>query len=209
MAANRKACGRVLESVAKFIEARLFLKVNKARTKIVRAGGGSQFPGLAFAARAGPKRRRGHPRREWLANAHPRKLARLRAAPAETLDRRGRGGFRKVQEDLKQKPAWGCACFHGCMPPAAMEGIDMRIRRRIRQMRCKLWKKPGKRLAEIRKRRPKAAGIGECACSVNSCWRMAGTPVINKAQSNANPISKGWTWLEDTQFRLGWAGTLK
>ncbi len=147
----------MLESVAKFIEARLFLKVNKARTKIVSAGSGSQLPGFTFATRAGPKRRRGHPRRKWLANAHPRKLAKLRAVLAETLDRRGRGGFRKVQEDLKQKLAGWCAYFHGCMPPTAMEGIDMWIRRRIRQMH---WK-PGKRLAEIRKRRPKAPGIGE------------------------------------------------
>jgi len=38
---------------------------------------------------------------------------------------------------------------------------------------------------------------------------MARTPVINKALSNANLISEGWTWLEDTQSRLGWAGTYK
>jgi len=91
----------VLESVAKFIETKLFLKVNKTRTKIVHAAGGSQFPGFTFTTRAGAKRRREHPRRKWLANAHPRKLAKLRAVLAETLDRRGRGGFRKVQEDLK------------------------------------------------------------------------------------------------------------
>ena len=36
---------------------------------------------------------------------------------------------------------------------------------------------------------------------------MARTPVINKALSNANLISG--KWLEDTQSRLGWAGTYK
>ena len=203
MCRSRKACERVLESVTKFIETKLFLKVNKAKTKIVHAGDGSQFLGFTFTTRVGSKRRKEHPRRRWFANAHPRKLAKLRAVLAETLDRRGRGGFRKVQKDLKQKLAGWCAYFHGCIPPTAMEGIDMWIRRRIRQMHWKLWKKPGKRLAEIRKRWPKAPGIGEYAYSVNSYWRMARTPVINKALSNANLISEGWTWLEDTESRLG------
>jgi len=165
----------VLESVAKFIEARLFLKVNKARTKIVHAADGSQFLGFTFATRVGSKRRREHPRRKWFANVHPRKLAKLRAVLAETLDRRGRGRFRKVQEDLKQKLAGWCAYFHGCMPPTAMEGIDMWIRRRIRQMH---WK-PGKRLAEIRKRRSKAPGIGEYAYSVNRQYEA--TPLMQES----------------------------
>ena len=209
MCRSRKACERVLESVAKFIESKLFLKVNRTRTKIVHAADGSQFLGFAFTTRAGSKRRREHPRRRWFASVHPRKLARLRAVLAETLDRRGRGGFEKVRKALKQKLAGWCACFHGCMPPTAMASTDEWIRRRIRQMRWKLWKKPGKRLAEIRKRWPKAPGIGEYAYSVNSCWRMARTPVINKALSNAILISEWWTWLEDTEFRLGWAGTQK
>ena len=55
----------------------------------------------------------------------------------------------------------------------------MWIRRRIRQMHWKLWKKPGKRLAEIRKRWPKAPGIGEYAYSVNRQYEA--TPLMQES----------------------------
>ena len=203
MCRSRKACERVLESVTKFIETKLFLKVNMTKTKIVHAADGSQFLGFTFTTRVGADRRREHPRCKWFASVHKKKIVKLRAVLAEVLDRRGRGGFDKVKKTLRQKLAGWCAYFHGCIPKSEAESTDSWIRRRIRQLHWKLWKKPGKRLEEIRKRWPKAPGEGEYAYSTNSYWRMARTPVINKALSNRNLIAEGWTWLADTESRLG------
>ena len=51
MCGSKKAAERILENVTNFLEKKLFLKVNKDKTKILHASEKSQFLGFGFTTR--------------------------------------------------------------------------------------------------------------------------------------------------------------
>ena len=69
---------------------------------------------------------------------------------------------------------------------------DEWIRRRIRQLLWKQWKKASKRYEEIKKRCKSAPLLGEYAYTSNRYWRMSMTPLINKALSKKTLLEEGW-----------------
>ena len=55
MCGSKKAAERILENVTNFVEKKLFLKVNKDKTKILHASEKSQFLGFGFTTRVNQK----------------------------------------------------------------------------------------------------------------------------------------------------------
>ncbi|MDT3664173.1 MAG: group II intron maturase-specific domain-containing protein [Anaerobiospirillum sp.] len=112
------------------------------------------------------------------------------------LDRRAPGGIKAIQEKLKRQLV-GWAMYYGnAIPKGWQAEIDQWIRRRIRQLLWKQWKTPHNRQKQFAQRWSKAPTMGEYAYSVNSYWRMARTPVINKALDNLTLYHEGWMTLE-------------
>lgn len=58
---QQKAAERILSHVKKYVEEKLFLKVNETKTKIVRAGNDTQFLGFAFTRSVAARRRKEYP----------------------------------------------------------------------------------------------------------------------------------------------------
>ena len=74
--------------------------------------------------------------------------------------------------------------------------MDGLIRRRIRQLLWKQWKKGCKRYEEIKRRMQNAPPIEEYAYSSNRYRRLSKTPVIHKALSKGNLLKEGWFSIE-------------
>ena len=194
---SKKAAERILGNVTEFIEKKLFLKVNKDKTKILQACEESQFLGFGFTQKVSRRKKEEHPTQKFFAIVHEKKRTKFLKNIKVILDRKAPGGISKVKEKLKVYiRGWG-NYFKGAIPSSWMQKTDSLIRRRVRQLLWKQWKKPQKRYTEIRKRIGwKTPPIGEYAYSSNRYWRMSHTPLIHKALSNLRLEDEGWFCLE-------------
>ena len=85
---SKKGAERVLENITKFIEKKVFLKVNKDKTKIIRASREAQFLGFAFTKYVSEERKRRSPRLgPWFPTVHGKKRAKLIAVLKELLNK--------------------------------------------------------------------------------------------------------------------------
>ncbi len=192
---SKKAAERKLRHIKRFIEKKLFLKVNETKTKIVKAGPQVQFLGFSFTIRVGKKRRRKHPKRKWFPTVHRKKRSKLREALKILLDRKAPKGIKATKVSLERKVRGWCNYFKGCIPTSWMKAVDGWMRRRIRQIYWKQWKTKSRRFREIKKLWPNAPPLEEYAYSSNSYWRMSKTPQIHKAMSVNALFEAGWVWL--------------
>lgn len=193
---SRKAAERILGHIKNFVEKKLFLKVNETKTKIVQVSKEVQFLGYAFTRWVSAARQRENPQCKWYPTVHEKKQAKLRTALKEILDRKAPGGIEKAKRKLELKLRGWCNYFKGCIPIGWMKDTDQWIRRRIRQMYWKQWKKRQNRYEQFKRRWPDAPALNEYAYSTNSYWRMAKTPEIHKALSNKQLAKEGWVWIE-------------
>lgn len=98
---SRKAAERILANVTKFVEEKLFLKVNKDKTKILHACEKSQFLGFGFTTKVSQKKKELRPTQKYFAIVHEKKRLKFSKNIKEILDRRAKGGIKVVKERLK------------------------------------------------------------------------------------------------------------
>ena len=101
MCGSKKAAERILGNVTKFVEKKLFLKVNKDKTKILHACEKSQFLGFGFTTKVSAKKRMQYPTQKYFAIVHEKKRTKFIKHIKMILDRRAPGGIEKVKRDLK------------------------------------------------------------------------------------------------------------
>lgn len=196
---SKKGAERVLENITKFIEKKLFLKVNKDKTKIVKASSDAQFLGIAFTKYVSEERKRRCPRQvQWYPTVHEKKRIKLIAVLKELLNKKAPGGIERVKRELKLKLRGWCNYFSLAIPVVWMKKTDAWIRRKIRALLWKQWKTGQKRQQECQKRWHKSPKLGDFAYSSNRIWHNVKSQVIHKALSNKNLIAEGWIWLEES-----------
>lgn len=196
MTKSQKAAERVLANVTKYLEEKLFLKVNKDKTKISKASKENQFLGFTFTTWVSSQRKERNKNQKWFPTVHEKKRKKLIEKVKEVLDRRAKGGIQRV----KAKLTWllrGWTSYYGnAVPVGWARNTDRWIRRRIRQLLWKQWKTPQNRHREVLARWPKAPKIGEYAYSSNSYWKLSRTHEINTALMNQTLYMEGWATLE-------------
>ncbi|MDO9028102.1 MAG: group II intron maturase-specific domain-containing protein, partial [Candidatus Roizmanbacteria bacterium] len=164
---------RVLESVKQYLEKKLKLKVNPKKSKVERATR-AKFLGFSFWKRKG----------EVFIRIANRTKERLKEK-IRTLTKRTRSG--EMEELIRQINRYligWMGYYRMASTPSVYKELDEWIRRRLRQMQWKRWKRGTTRYRElVRLGVPKeraALGAGG-----TSPWRMSRTPVIHEALSNA------------------------
>ncbi len=70
---SKKAAERILANVTKFVEGKLFLKVNTEKTKILQACEDSQFLGFAFTQKVKARKKKEFPTQRFFAVVHKKK----------------------------------------------------------------------------------------------------------------------------------------
>ena len=205
MCGSKAAAERILLKVTKFIEEKLFLKVNKEKTKIGRVSTRTQFLGFGFTKRVTKTRRDSNPKgQRWFTTTHQKKRDKFIKSVKEILDRRAPGGIEVTKRKLRWEIQGWVAYFTNSIPLTWRNEVDSWIRRRIRQLYWKQWKKPQKRFEEFNKRWSKAPALGEYAYSSRSYWRMARTHQIHMALSNEVLDEEGWFTIERAMGYLPW-----
>jgi len=191
-----KAAVRILLKMKKFIENKLFLRVNETKTKIIKVSKNVQFLGFSFTDRVNAKRKKQNPKQRWFPTVHGKKLTKVKTAIKEILDRRAPGGIQAVKEKLARKLRGWCNYFKQCIPVRWMKQTDGWMRRRIRQLYWKQWKTPTNREANFRIRCVGAPRKETYAYSSNAYWRMSLTLHMNRALTNQMLKDSGWVWIQ-------------
>jgi RNA-directed DNA polymerase len=170
---TRRAGERVMESVKTFLEKKLKLKVNPKKSKVDRATR-VKFLGFSFYKRKG----------EVLIRVAARSLERFREKLRRLTKRTRSGKLENIIQEINRYTMGWMGYYRQANTPSVFEGLDSWIRRRLRQMVWKRWKRGTTRYRELVKLGvPRyRAGLGAVG---KSPWHMSKSPVINEALSNA------------------------
>jgi RNA-directed DNA polymerase len=188
---SERAGQRVMQSITQYVEQRLKLRVNRDKSVVDRATR-RPFLGFGFFVRDGQIKVRLDPKARQRAKERLRKLtARSWSVSME----------RRIRELNRFTVGW-TNYFALAETPSVFEELDEWLRRRLRQVRWKEWKRP-----QARRRNLRALGIPERAArewagSSKGYWRVAGSAPLQRALPNAYWANLGLRGFSDPYRRL-------
>ncbi|MDD3413007.1 MAG: group II intron reverse transcriptase/maturase [Lachnospiraceae bacterium] len=181
---SKKSAERTLENILPFIEGKLFLKVNRKKTKVAHISK-VKYLGYSFYRYKGKCRFR----------VHPKSVSKMKDKIRELTDRNNGMSNAKREEKYQQYVRGWVEYFRLADMKNLLKTTDEWARRRIRAVYWKQWKK-----IRTRYRMLKALGMEhwkalELARSRKGYWRMA--QVLNQVFSNKIIAKLGYTSLLD------------
>jgi RNA-directed DNA polymerase len=166
---SRRAGERVMASVERFLEKRLKLKVNKAKSAVASPVQ-RKFLGFSFTNRKEPKRR-----------IAPQALARFKAKVRELTRRTKGASLKQIVEHLSRYLVGWRGYFGFCETPSVLRALDEWIRRRLRAIAWKQWRRGRTRFAELRQRGVGKDLAAQTAGSPHGPWRLSNSPALSIA----------------------------
>lgn len=170
---SNKAATRTLEKILPFIEGKLFLKVNREKTKVAHVKF-VKYLGYSFYVYRGEGRLR----------IHPKSVAKLKGKVREVTGRSNGMGIEERKTRLNSIVRGWMNYFKLADARKLLEGLDEWVRRRIRMVTWKRWK-----LKRTRYENLKRAGIDRerawmWANTRKGYWRTANSPILKRAIPN-------------------------
>ena len=171
---SERAGERVMEGIKQFVEQRLKLRVNREKSVVARSTA-RPLLGLGFFYRDGEVKVRIDPK------ARKRAKDRLRQLTARTW---GVPMERRIHAINRFTVGW-TAYFALADTPRPLGDLDEWLRRRLRQVRWKEWKRYRTRRRNLRALGMPERAAREWAGSQKGPWRIAGSYVLQRALPNA------------------------
>ena len=170
---SRRAGERVMAGIEKFLAKRLKLKVNKAKSAVAKPSV-RKFLGFSFTSGREPRRR-----------IAPQAIARFKAKVRELTRRTCGRSLKQIVKELSVYLIGWRGYFGICQTPSVVRELDQWLRRRLRAIAWKQWKRGPARFAELRR-----CGVGrdlaaQTAGSPHGPWRLANSPALTKALPNS------------------------
>jgi len=170
---SERAGQRVMESVTRFITHRLKLKVNQTKSAVARPGQ-RKFLGFSFTSEREPRRR-----------IAPKAIARFEERTREQTRRtRGISLRQMVKQIVTYLRGW-LGFFGDCQTPTVLQDLEAWLRRRLRTVVWKQWRRGRTRFRELRKRGVGKDLAAQTAGSSHGPWRLANSPALSIALPNA------------------------
>jgi RNA-directed DNA polymerase len=176
---SERAGERVMAGVSRFLEQKLKLKVNQGKSAVARPGE-RKFLGFSFTFKGELKRR-----------IAPQSLKRFKLRIRE-LTRAGRHlAPAQLVKRLKLFLTGWRGYFGFCETPSVLGKLDSWLRRRLRMVFWRQWKRGRSRFAALRR-----LGVGrdlaaKAAGSAHGPWRLSRSPALSFALPNIYFISLG------------------
>ena len=114
--------------------------------------------------------------------------------------RRAPGGIEKVKRDLKIYVRGWYNYFAEGIPTNWKETANRLIRRRVRQLLWKQWKKPENRHKQLMRIGSNIPPLGEFAYSSNRYWRISKTYLLYRVLCKNVLAKTGWFYLESVEI---------
>ena len=182
---SQRAGERVLASMTRFLEQKLRLKVNRAKSAVART---QERTFLGYRIRGRAQARLG---------IAPESVKRAKDT-IRRITKRNRGvSLDRVLRELRAFTDGWVGYFWVARTPSVFQALDEWVRRRLRCYQWKQWKTPRRRARELRK-----AGIGPwlawgTASNGPGPWRAAGSPALTRTLTNARLTQLGFHSLHD------------
>ena len=181
---SRRAGERVMASVERFLTRRLKLTINRAKSAVDRPSR-RKFLGFSFTTGKEPRRR-----------IAPQALARLKSRVRELTRRTCGASLAQTVESLSRYLIGWRGYFGFCETPSVLRSLDQWVRRRLRAIAWKQWKRGRTRFAELRRH-----GVGKdlaahAAGSPHGPWRLSNSPALAIAIPNAFLTTLGLATLD-------------
>jgi RNA-directed DNA polymerase len=157
---------RVMRSVSRFITRRLKLKVNESKSAVARPAE-RKFLGFSISNAREPKRR-------IAAKALVRCKRRIRKLTQRT---RGISLERMTKELASYLRGWK-SYFGFCETPSVLMSLDQWIRRRLRSMIWRQWKRGTTRFRKLRQHGVGTTLAAQTAGNTHGPWRLANSPAL-------------------------------
>ena len=182
---SKRAAERVRESITKFIDQKLHLKVNKEKT-VVSYVRGVKYLGYSFYINKG----------KCQLTVHPKTKAKMRRRLKKLTGRSNGMGYAARKEKLRLYIMGWVNYYHLAAMKRLTAETDEWLRHRLRMCIWKSWKLPKARIKNLIK-----CGIPKQNAQrwgyAKGYWRVAGSPIMHTAASNVNLRKAGYICFSD------------
>ena len=186
---SRKSAVRTLENILPYIEKKLFLKVNRRKTKVAHVSK-VKYLGYGFYRYKGKCKMR----------VHPKSIAKMRARLKELTSRNNGWGNERRALKLTQFIRGWINYFSLADMKQVLRSTDEWLRRRIRAVYWKQWKKVKTRYRMIQKFGLPEWKVHEMANCRKGTWRAA--IMLNSVLTNKEIASLGYMSMADYYLRI-------
>lgn len=183
---SRRSAERTLRNILPFIEKKLFLKVNKEKT-VVDEATRVKFLGFSFYTNKGETRIR----------IHPKSVAKMKTKVKEHTERSNGIGNEERAKKLRRYIMGWINYFKLADMKRLLQTIDEWMRRRIRMVYWKQWKR-------IKTKFEKLTSLGipenkawEYANTRKSYWRTSNSPILSRSLGNNTVKNLGFLFFTD------------
>ena len=187
---SERAGTRVLASVEEFLRKRLRLKVNREKSAVARPWY-RQFLGYSVTAEKQPRSR-----------VSPKAIQRLKGK-IRKITHQGRGRALTTTCEALNRLIRGWARYYRlAQTPSVFEALDSWIRRRLRCVLWRQWKRPRTRVRKLLAFGANPVGEGKAAWQSRGPWRQARSRAMHIALPNRFFHDKGLLSLAHEFVRL-------
>ena len=162
-----------MESIEQYLSTKLKLTINKGKSAVARPVE-RKFLGFSFTTGKMPKRR-----------IAPQALLRFKEQIREiTRSPKGMEVSRTIEKLAKYLIGWRGYFGHG-ETPSVLGNLDRWLRRRLRSVMWRQWKRGSHRFVELTKRGVNTDLAARIVGSVHGPWRLSNSPALAIALPNA------------------------
>ena len=167
---SKRAAERVLASITRFIEKKLFLKVNREKTTVAYVGE-VKFLGYGFYVKNG----------EGQLRVHPKSLSKLKMKLRVLTGRSNGMSIQRRKEKLNHLIRGWVNYFKLANMKHLLKTLDGWLRRRLRMVTWKRWKRVRTRFENLKKAGIHAWRAWQWANCRLGYWRVAGSWIMTRA----------------------------
>lgn len=180
---SKRAAQRVKTSITRFIEEKLYLKVNRDKTQVGYVGG-MKFLGYSFYINKG----------ECRLCVHAKSYVKLKSNLKRLTGRSNGMGYEKRKQALRLFIRGWLEYFKLADMQSRLQRIDEWLRRRIRMCIWKSWKNRRTRVRNLMR-----CGINEWKArewgGIKGYWRVAGSAVLQRSLTSEALLNAGYPTL--------------
>jgi len=189
---SKKSAARTLENIMPYIEGKLFLKVNREKTKVAHISK-VKYLGYSFYRYKGKCRLR----------VHLKSVAKMKAKLKELTSRSNGWGNEYRALKLKQFIRGWVNYFAMADMKSMVSRVDEWLRHRIRCIYWKQWKKVKTRFSNLKKLGVEEEKAWICANMRNGNWYCSGYFVLQTAFNNKKLRELGFITLTEQYLKIG------
>ena len=182
---SKRAAARTMENLVRYIEGKLFLKVNREKSTVAHIRN-VKFLGHSF-----------YVKRECRLRIHLKSIEKMRSKIRELTSRSNGWGNARRKETLKQYITGWVNYFKLADMKMLMIETDEWYRRRLRMVLWKQWKQVRTRQANLTKLGITKAKAWEYANTRKGYWHIANSWILSTSVTNERLKQAGYVFLTD------------